>query len=161
MLGSALFTKEGQSRLFGNWTRGGFKAGYDLSFRGAAVLNVPMAAFSMATAPRGHGLSVGVEGLTMGAGALLGGMMFGVPGAIVGGILGDQPISRAIATPFQMLHDFDRRETAAEFGPGCGAPHQRLEEDPLARRIKGLAGVAVPCCAGATLAWVRGWRGPT
>src|ERR1017187_866263 len=108
MLGSALFTKEGQSRLFGNWTRGGFKAGYDLSFRGAAVLNVPMAVFSMATAPRGRAISAGVEGLTMGAGALLGGMMFGVPGAIVGGILGDQPISRAIARPFQMLHDFDR-----------------------------------------------------
>src|SRR5437016_4276570 len=53
------------------------------------------------------------------------------------------------------------RETTTEFGSRSGAPRQGLEEDPLARRIKGLVGVAVPCGAGATLAWVRGWRAPT
>src|ERR1700730_1732144 len=51
------------------------------------------------------------------------------------------------------------RATEAKFGSGCSAPRQRLEEDPLARGIKGLAEIAVPCRAGATLAWVRGWRG--
>jgi len=39
-------------------------------------------------------------------------------------------------------------------------PRQGLEEDPLARGIKGLAGIAIPGSAGATLAWVRGWRSP-
>src|ERR1035437_5093121 len=53
------------------------------------------------------------------------------------------------------------RETTTEFGSRSGTPHQRLEEDPLARRIKGLVGVAVRCGAGATLAWVRGWRTAT
>ena len=108
MLGSGLLTEQGRKRLLGNWTRGGFRAGWDMSFRGAAIFNVPMAAFSMATAPRGHAISAGVEGLTMGAGALLGGMMFGLPGAVVGGILGDSSVSRAIAKPFQMLHDYER-----------------------------------------------------
>ena len=108
MLGSGLLTEQGRKRLLGNWTRGGFRAGWDMSFRGAAIFNIPMAAFSMATAPRGHAISAGVEGLTMGAGALLGGMMFGLPGAVVGGILGDSSVSRAIAKPFQMLHDYER-----------------------------------------------------
>src|ERR1039457_2783219 len=107
MLGSGLLTGQGRKRLLGNWTRG-FRAGWDMSFRGAAIFNVPMAAFSMATAPRGHAISAGVEGLTMGAGALLGGMMFGLPGAVVGGILGDSSVSRTIAKPFQMLHDYER-----------------------------------------------------
>ena len=108
MLGSGLLTNQGRQRLLGNWTTGGFRAGWDMSFRGAAIFNIPMAAFSMATAPRGHAISAGVEGLTMGAGALLGGMMFGLPGAVVGGILGDSSVSRAIAKPFQMLHDYER-----------------------------------------------------
>ena len=108
MLGSGLLTGKGRKRLLGNWTRGGFRAGWDMSFRGAAIFNIPMAAFSMATAPRGHAISAGVEGLTMGAGALLGGMMFGLPGAVVGGILGDSSVSRTIAKPFQMLHDYER-----------------------------------------------------
>jgi hypothetical protein len=35
-------------------------------------------------------------------------MMFGLPGAVVGGILGDSSVSRVIAKPFQMLHDYER-----------------------------------------------------
>ncbi len=108
MLGSGLFTEDGRGRLLGNWSRGGLRAGWDASFRGAAIFNIPMAAFSAASAPRGHAISAGVEGLTMGAGALLGGMMFGLPGAIVGGIVADSSISRAIAKPFQILHDYER-----------------------------------------------------
>src|ERR1035441_466543 len=87
MLGSGLLTEQGRKRVLGHWTGGGVRGGWGVSVRGAAIFNVPMAAFSMATAPRGHAISAGVEGLTMGAGALLGGMMFGLPGAVVGGIL--------------------------------------------------------------------------
>ena len=81
---------------------------------------------------------------------------------VTGGSLGQaaQDLHPRVQRSRSARYPVSIRETEAQFGAGCGAPRQRLEEDPLARRIKGLAGIAVPCRAGATLAWLRGWRGP-
>src|ERR1017187_3492763 len=79
-----------------------------------------------------------------------------VPGRCLGQASQD-PHSR-VRRPRSTGYPISIRETAAELSPGCGAPRQELEEDPLARRIKRLAGVAVPGCAGAALTRVRGWR---
>lgn len=135
MVGAGLLSGKGWKGLAGSWSGGmipaafdlmahpfmpqkylgfaaspfrGLKSGYDMSLRGTAILNVPLAAFSMATAPRGHALSAGAESLSMGIGGLLGGVMFGPAGAIAGGILADTGASRAVGKAFQALHDLDR-----------------------------------------------------
>jgi hypothetical protein len=103
----------GQFRAAGESFAGGLgrsvKAGWEMSFKGTLIFNAPMAAFAMGQAERGHKLSAGVEAMSTGIGALAGGMLFGLPGAIVGGIVGDMPIAKKIGDAFQSLHDFDRR----------------------------------------------------
>ena len=96
----------------GQFVRAGIKrslkSGWEMSFKGAMIFNLPMATFAAGSAERGHKVSAGAEGLTMGGGSLIGGMMFGLPGAIVGGLLGDTAIAAKIGKGVQFLHDLDR-----------------------------------------------------
>jgi hypothetical protein len=83
-------------------------AGWEMSFKGAMIFNLPMAAYAAGSAERGHKVSAGVEALTTGVGSLIGGMLFGMPGAVVGGLVGDMAISSKIGKGVQFLHDLDR-----------------------------------------------------
>jgi hypothetical protein len=92
------------------------KSGYHLSFAGAALFNVPIAAYSMATAARGHKVAAGVSGLTSGVGSLIGGAIGGLPGALIGGFLLDSVIGNKIASGVQKIHDIDGRMRGLGFG---------------------------------------------
>ena len=99
------------------------KAGWEMSFKGTLIFNAPMAAFAMGQAERGHKFSAGVEAMSTGFGALAGGLMFGMPGAIIGGLVGDMPIAKMIGDAFQSLHDFDRAHRKL----GVGGDYQDTE----------------------------------
>ena len=115
MIGAGLLSGKGWGG-FADWKSGlafghplrGLRSGYDFSFRGAAIFNIPLAAFSMASAPRGHAVSAGAESLSMGMGGLLGGLMFGPLGAIAGGVIADTYFAGQVGKAFQSLHDLDR-----------------------------------------------------
>ena len=82
---------------------------------------------------------------------------------VASGSLGQaaQNLHPRVQRPRSTCYPISIRETKAKFGSGYSAPRQRLEEDSLARRIQGLAGVAVPCRTSSALTWVRRRRGPT
>src|SRR5487761_183936 len=48
-------------------------------------------------------------------------------------------------------------ETAADLRAGRGSPSEGLEEDPLAARHKGMAGIAIRGLTSTALAWLRPW----
>lgn len=76
-----------------------------MSFKGNAIIAMPLAAFSFATASRGHKMSAGVSTLSEGVGSFLGGMVAGLPGALIGGFLMDSAIGQKVGAGVQYLHD--------------------------------------------------------
>jgi hypothetical protein len=114
--------KPGVSR--GQFLRAGLgrsvKAGWEMSFKGAMIFNLPMAGFAAGSAERGHKVSAGVEALSTGVGSMIGGMLGGMPGAIVGGLLGDMVISSKIGKGVQFVHDLDRVHHRLNMGGNYG-----------------------------------------
>lgn len=98
--------------------KGPLKVGWDMSFKGNLIFSAPMAAATFALAPEGHKVSSSVGVLTSGAGALIGGVLFGTPGAVVGGFLADEFFSKGVTNALQIMHDLPRDRARVNFTGG-------------------------------------------
>lgn len=92
------------------------KSAWGMSFKGAMIFNAPIAALSMGMAPRGAALSSGAGALSTGIGSLIGGLAFGTPGAIVGGLVADSAIGESISRGVQAVHDIGRKTARLDMG---------------------------------------------
>ena len=117
--------------LLPEWRRDGFRkaarglagglkqsgrSAWEMSFKGALLFNMPIAAFSAASAPRGRALSAGTSGLSMGFGSMVGGLLGGTAGALAGGFLADSFIGEGVGSAVQFLKDYDRNSRRMHFG---------------------------------------------
>jgi hypothetical protein len=94
------------------------RTGWDMSFKGNMILAAPMAAFAFASAPEGRKVSTATGALASGVGAFVGGALFGLPGAVVGGFIGDELASSAIGKAMGRMHDLPRDRARVNFTTG-------------------------------------------
>lgn len=82
---------------------GSLRAGYGASFGGQMLWAVPQAGFALAMAPRGQKVSAAVGSLATGIGSFAGGMLFGLPGALLGGAVFDEMAASKVGAAVQRM----------------------------------------------------------
>ncbi len=94
----------------------GAKLGWEWGFKGAPAMALPFAAFSAASAERGHKAAAGIGAMTPWLGTAIGGFLAGAPGAILGGILIDGKLQEMVTDGVQLMIDTGQQLKAVEMG---------------------------------------------